>query len=550
MKKILLFTGLFSLVLVGRSQTVLNETYSEPGAGKSEFIELYNSAGGDQNVDCFTILTYWSSGANKGWYVLDLPNHNIVSKGWYVISAASPFNVQSQTGVVPNTNWNAASFRNSSTFGDLRKFQVSGAVYTDVTPADGTAVTDLMVDGDFASSHNYLTLLFKNGIFINGFWGGGPTGTLPATITGMPDLPLTIIADVANGCNGTAFTVDFSALGAVEFVNSSGGSDNGYARTSDGKCGSWVKTSSASTHTPGVTNGSAAGAAGALTTTELLLCNSGAGFSVVNFDITAVSGAATEADDFPVEIQLYYDFAPLGVLTGTDIYQRSEFMATVAAPADTFRVAQIQYTILVYKTKRGCFDRVVSVPNGCAPLPVSFKSFTATRNHSNVMVKWETAWEQNNNGFAVERNINGSWEQIAWVPTQAPNGNSDVSLSYTYTDINNAKGISQYRIRQVDIDATSKYSDVRSVRGENQLGKTIVYPNPSNDGKVNIVFEDAAVTREVAVSDMNGRVVKQIKGITNNNVTIENLLPGMYMIRIVATETGEQVVEKIVVNKR
>jgi hypothetical protein len=165
-------------------------------------------------------------------------------------------------------------------------------------------------------------------------------------------------------------------------------------------------------------------------------------------------------------------------------------------------------------------------------------------------MRWETASEQNNSGFAVERNTGGNWEQIGWVPTQAAGGNSDALLTYTFNDINNIKGITQYRIRQVDIDAKSTYSMVRSVRGEGQLGKTIVYPNPSNDGKVNVVFEDASVTRDVSVMDMSGRVVRQMKGIINNNVTIDNLQPGMYTLRITAIETGEQAVEKVVVNKR
>lgn len=184
------------------------------------------------------------------------------------------------------------------------------------------------------------------------------------------------------------------------------------------------------------------------------------------------------------------------------------------------------------------------------PLPVDFKSFTAVRNKSSVMLKWETLMEKNNSGFAVERNTTGNWEQLAWIPTQALGGNSDILLQYSYTDMNNLKGVSQYRIRQTDLNGRNKYTEIRAVHGENQLGKTLVYPNPSNNGKVNIVFEDASVARDVAVTDINGRTVKQFKGVTNNNITVENLNPGIYTVRISVPETGEQVVEKIVVNKR
>ncbi|HUR66077.1 MAG TPA: T9SS type A sorting domain-containing protein, partial [Chitinophagaceae bacterium] len=206
--------------------------------------------------------------------------------------------------------------------------------------------------------------------------------------------------------------------------------------------------------------------------------------------------------------------------------------------------------IIQIVTASGCIVITRVYSSSCTPLPVNFKSFTAARSNANVMLRWETASEQNNTGFFVERNVNGSWEQIAFVPTQAQNGNSDQTLVYSYVDPNNIKGISQYRIRQVDMDGKSKQSEIRSVRANGQLGKTIVYPNPTNNGKVNVVFEDASITREVSVSDLSGRIVRQVKGITNNNITIENLQPGMYMIRIVAVGTGEQVVEKIVVNKQ
>lgn len=187
----------------------------------------------------------------------------------------------------------------------------------------------------------------------------------------------------------------------------------------------------------------------------------------------------------------------------------------------------------------------------CIILPVNFKSFTATRNRANVVLKWETMTEQNSNGFAVERNIgNTGWEQITFVPSQAPNGNSSDLLAYQYVDPNNAKGITQYRIKQVDIDNRSRFSEIRAVRGEGQLGKTIVYPNPTNDGRVTIVFEETNIIRDVTVMDMSGRIIRQMRSISNNNIQIDNLPPGMYSLRIVAAETGEQSVQKIVVNKR
>jgi hypothetical protein len=184
-------------------------------------------------------------------------------------------------------------------------------------------------------------------------------------------------------------------------------------------------------------------------------------------------------------------------------------------------------------------------------LPVSFRAFTASRSNSVVALRWTTATESNNLGFEIQRLMgNGSWQTLSFIATEAAGGNSASDLSYSYVDQNSTKGISQYRIRQIDIDGRFKLSEIRVVRGYGQKGKTIVYPNPSNDGKVSIIFEEVNAIRDISVTDMSGRVIRQMKGITSNNILLENLNAGMYNARIVNKETGEQQVEKFVVKKR
>ncbi len=187
----------------------------------------------------------------------------------------------------------------------------------------------------------------------------------------------------------------------------------------------------------------------------------------------------------------------------------------------------------------------------CAALPVNLKSFTAVRNNSYINLKWETAQEENSKGFDVQRKLsNGAWATIGFAETKAINGNSSSPLSYDFTDYNNTKGITQYRLRQLDISGKQTYSLIRSVRGDGQKGKTIVFPNPSSDGKVTVVFEDKDASRDVSLMDMNGRVMKQWKNVMNNTLQIENLVSGFYTLRIINSETGVQLVEKIVVKNR
>ena len=187
----------------------------------------------------------------------------------------------------------------------------------------------------------------------------------------------------------------------------------------------------------------------------------------------------------------------------------------------------------------------------CSTLPVALRSFTATRKNADVLLKWETVTEENSKGFYIQRNPGTKWETVGFVETKALNGTSNSPLIYDYTDMNNNhRGITQYRLRQIDIDGKQEFSQIRAVRSKDQKGKTIVYPNPSADGKVNVVFADVNTLRDVSLSDLNGRIIKQWKGVTANNIQIDNLVAGFYTIRIIDTESGEQTVEKIVVKKR
>ena len=182
------------------------------------------------------------------------------------------------------------------------------------------------------------------------------------------------------------------------------------------------------------------------------------------------------------------------------------------------------------------------------PLPVHFKSFNANRTtSSSVSITWTTAMEQNNKGFNVQKNVSGEWKTIAFVFSQTEDGNSSSDLSYSFKDVNNEKGITQYRIQQVDLDGNAKYSDIRAIRGEGTVAKIVVYPNPSADGKLNLVFEGNNEVRDVQVNDMQGRVIKSYKGITNNILVIERLTTGFYTIKITNRNTAASSVEKVVV---
>jgi hypothetical protein len=131
----------------------------------------------------------------------------------------------------------------------------------------------------------------------------------------------------------------------------------------------------------------------------------------------------------------------------------------------------------------------------------------------------------------VQRNVNGEWKDVAFVFSKADGGNSDQVLSYAYNDPNNFKAVSYYRLLQVDMNGNGKYSEVRIVKGQEQTDKLMLFPNPGTNGKINVMFDDAA-TKDILVYDANGRVVKSFKNVISNSLVIDQLKPGVYNVQV------------------
>jgi Secretion system C-terminal sorting domain len=195
--------------------------------------------------------------------------------------------------------------------------------------------------------------------------------------------------------------------------------------------------------------------------------------------------------------------------------------------------------------KFGCFN----IP-GSIQLPVNMYEFTAQRNNSRVMLEWATTYESMNQGFRVQRKTNNiDFEDVAFVPSKAPGGNSQIKLGYQYNELNNFKGVSQYRIIQTDLENKIRVSETRSVAGESSKHNLIIYPNPSTDGAVTIVFESSRSLRNAVLCNMFGQQLKKWSSISANTLELENLTPGVYHFAVLDAETGDTQNAKFVVNK-
>ena len=175
-------------------------------------------------------------------------------------------------------------------------------------------------------------------------------------------------------------------------------------------------------------------------------------------------------------------------------------------------------------------------------IPVELASFAATVNDGNVVLSWSTATETNNSGFEIQRSDKNSndWKRISFVPGF---GTSTEIHSYTFTDENVVTGIYSYRLKQIDYDGTSEYSNIieAEVFPPKVFSLEQNYPNPFNPG-TKIRFSLAADSKvTLTVFDVLGQEVVNLiggnlaAGSHEIDFNASNINSGVYFYRIDAT---------------
>jgi len=144
----------------------------------------------------------------------------------------------------------------------------------------------------------------------------------------------------------------------------------------------------------------------------------------------------------------------------------------------------------------------VSVYNGI--IPVELVSFSGSIINNSVNLNWITATELNNSGFDVEKSIdNNNWIKLAFVNG---NGTSSEVHSYSFTDQNPFTGTAYYRLKQIDMDGTSEYSNIIEVTygAVTDFALEQNYPNPFNPAtKIKYAIKEKGNV-ELKVFDMLG----------------------------------------------
>ncbi|MES2777398.1 MAG: T9SS type A sorting domain-containing protein [Bacteroidota bacterium] len=214
------------------------------------------------------------------------------------------------------------------------------------------------------------------------------------------------------------------------------------------------------------------------------------------------------------------------------------------------------FSFTVTDSEGGTMTRTVNTLSliDLAPLPVSILSFDATRRDaSNVLLKWTTSQEVNNDRFEIQKSYTGGndFKKIADIITKAPGGNSILPLTYEVTDVETAKSDVYYRLVQKDRSGVITLSGIRMVKGTGKSGVAIkIWPTP-NDGHFSVRTENLAGNGFIRLTDMSGHIllVAKVKDATNLPVNVS--ASGTYLLTL-TDDAGIALTaaKKVVVNIR
>jgi hypothetical protein len=184
-----------------------------------------------------------------------------------------------------------------------------------------------------------------------------------------------------------------------------------------------------------------------------------------------------------------------------------------------------------------------------SPLPVKLVSFTAESKPEGVRLQWTVGEEENLDRYVIERSSDGrDYQDIGYVP-------ANHSHSYSWLDASPLPGDSWYRLRTLDNDGKSSYSQILSVhRADMNAWRIVAGPNPFRD-QLSLMISTPAGTPGgaivLSVLDMTGKIlIRQDAWIQagSNTYTFQGLgrlARGVYFLRV----AGQRISQTLKVTK-
>lgn len=179
----------------------------------------------------------------------------------------------------------------------------------------------------------------------------------------------------------------------------------------------------------------------------------------------------------------------------------------------------------------------ITMAASLSTLPLQWLSFTVQKKANNAVLDWATASELDTKDFVVEHSRDGSvWEPIGTV--LATTNAADNRYSFTHRAPEAGKHF--YRLLQRDYSGKSSYSKVQLLLFGSTSSLFSLYPNPINDGRLNLQLQQAAT---VSLYNSAGLLIlrKDLPSGTNQ-LELSRIARGVYYLRV-GKEMAEIVIQ-------
>jgi CSLREA domain-containing protein len=184
-------------------------------------------------------------------------------------------------------------------------------------------------------------------------------------------------------------------------------------------------------------------------------------------------------------------------------------------------------------------------------LPVELASFEGTvvetsqgaegTANAAVHLTWQTASETNNAGFEVQRQKESGWTQVGYVESRAQGGTTTETKSYSYTTEDLPIGTHQFRLKQVDLNGSSRLTDPVSVDIQMQEALRLRGPSPnpvSGRATVSFAVKERTETRITLYNTLGQQVATVYEGTPQAGeeqtarIDVSGLSSGTYFLRL------------------
>lgn len=157
------------------------------------------------------------------------------------------------------------------------------------------------------------------------------------------------------------------------------------------------------------------------------------------------------------------------------------------------------------------------------PLPVSLSSFSASASGCAADIEWVSEQEMNLKHYELYRSSDArNWTLAATIAGKG------IPSGYSYHD--EITSLSYYRLKMVDLDGHSEYSNIVSVQADCDHREIRVFPNPA---ETSVTVSGLLGGERIELLDCTGRTVYTTVAKTNEAmISLEGIASGSYLISV------------------